>query len=502
MNRSMLLPLILAVLWTPFIHIYAADNDSRDFFKIQAIDFYAKQPQKGIATFKEVEVPNKPKEKIFLPFVSASVMAMEQAASMNVIAKAYFYNKDRALIATVKEPTPVDRGEGLLAMPALLPKAKEVAICFAVPKEVFVSSGWYVVVVFGDKDGAIASVYPKGGGLTAKSFTFPERDIVDNPASVEREKADNPLVEHVVKTGVEAQPKITLFLRRPIGMTDFSDAKGVLALCILANGVADIKKRLQEADEKDELKGVLRFAEQHNLAILCWGSRSLWNPRANWDEMKKQEDAKIDMTFDIAAKAWAKGVEELSAKYGIPKKNFLLWGVSGSAQYAARLALRQPQYFLAVHVHIPSSFDEPTPEANRILWCLTTGEEESGYDRSLKFLDACRKLGYPIVYKAIPGLGHSGHPIADKLGLAFFEYALTLQDEKGRFEADFNKLASEAKAKAKKDYQPWPESFKRPAFIGDIFRQEIYPSAQVPNEPGVRTPLPIQQIAEAWNGKK
>lgn len=34
-------------------------------------------------------------------------------------------------------------------------------------------------------------------------------------------------------------------------------------------------------------------------------------------------------------------------------------------------------------------------------------------------------MGYPIVYKAIPGLGHAGHPNAAALGFEFFEYTLS-----------------------------------------------------------------------------
>jgi hypothetical protein len=347
------------------------------------------------------------------------------------------------------------------------------------------------------------AVYPAGGNCSEKDFQFPERKLVDKPAFVTREKADNPLIEHVVKTNVKAQPQITLFLRRPVKARDFSETKGVLALCVLANSVADIKKRLQEADVKDDLSGPLRFAEKHNLAILCWGSRSLWNPDANWDELKRRAEAAQDHVLDGVAEAWERGVGELSRKHGIPRDNFLLWGASGSAQYAARLALRAPQHFLAVRVHIPSSFDEPTHEGSKVLWCLSTGEEEVGYDRSLRFLAACQKLGYPIIYKAIPELGHSGHPVTERLGIAFFEYALSMREEKEKFLKELPKTGSEtSREKLKYPLRPWPNSFKNPEFQGDVFRQKIYTPEESASVTALLIPLPTAAIAEAWNAKK
>ena len=435
MNRNIVC-LLAIFAWTLFCYLAEAEDFTSDFFKIINVSYCQKPPQKGVASYLETRNPDKTiKERTFLPFLDVTVRTADQAAALNVYAKAYFYDDEKKLVSTAESPYPVNRGDGLIAaMPAFFPKEKKVDLCFTIPNELILRSDWSAVIVFGDKNGATATVYPRAN-LTVKSFEIPEQSKADNPVEGEREKVADPLIEHVVKTDIKEQPQITLFLRRPVGTKDFSETKGVLALCLLANSVGDVKQRLQQADMKDELTGVLRFAEDHKLAVLCWGSKSLWNPGANWDELKKKDIESIDHTFDEVAKAWAKGVEDLSRKYGIPNKNFLLWGVSGSAQYAARLALRQPQYFLAIHVHIPSSFDEPTLEANRILWCLSTGEDECGYDRSLKFLTACKKMGYPIIYKAIPGLGHSGHPIADKLDIAFFEYALSMQDEKTKFEA-------------------------------------------------------------------
>lgn len=59
---------------------------------------------------------------------------------------------------------------------------------------------------------------------------------------------------------------------------------------------------------------------------------------------------------------------------------------------------------------------------------MTTGELEAGYQRSLRFYGECRKLGYPIIYKAIPGLGHEGNDSAHELGGDPGEVVLSISD--------------------------------------------------------------------------
>ena len=470
-----------------------------DFFTIQSVKFVDKPPHKGFALYQEITKLDKTKEKgSFLPFLEVKVQTKERTRANTLYAKAYYYDRLGKLIEKSNTPHPVERGtRETYSMPVFFTKNKAENLYFAVPKKVFEMRDWQAVVIFGDKQAAAATVYPRG---IVALFEFPERAQVDKPERVERESVTDPVIEHVVKTHNEKQPQITLFMRPPVGMTDISEADGVLAMCLLAGSTGEIKRNLQELDAKNDVGSILRFANQHKLVILCWGSRSLWNPHASWDEQSKQINKQMDETFDDVAKAWAKGIEELSRKYGMPDKGFLLWGVSGSAQYAARLALRQPQYFLAIHIHVPSSFDKPTPEANQLLWCLTTGENEGGYQRSLRFFSACRKLGYPIIYKAIPGLGHAGHPLTDKLGLVFFEYALSVREEKSKFEAEMsNSFSNIRKEWAKQPNRLWPESFRTPAFVGDIINQVICRFDRADIVPAdFQTMLPTRELADTW----
>lgn len=477
-------------IFTLFVMITAIPfvGHALDFFTIQSVKFVAKPPSHGFALYQVVK-PDKTNKPNFLPFLEVTVKTRETTKSDTLYAKAYYYDKSRKLIEKTDTPSPGgSKAQQPDPMPFYFTKSKTETIYFAVPENVLETREWQVVVVFGGDQAATASVYPSG---RASSFDFPERPQFDKPTQAEREVVMDPVVEHVVKTRNEKQPQITLFMRPPIGMTNLLDAHGVLAMCLLANDASGIKRRLQELETKDDVGSILRFAEKHKLVILCWGSRSLWNPRASWNEQSKQVNKQMDDTFDDVAKAWAKGVEELSHKYGMPDKGFLLWGISGSAQYAARLALRQPQFFLAVHVHIPSSFDQPTQKANSVLWCLTTGENECGYERSLHFLSACQDLGYPIMYKAIPGLGHAGHPVAEQFGLDFFEYALSVREEKPRIDSGMTLT------------HPWPKSFRTPVFVGDVVNQQIFPFEKIDMVPkAFRTMLPTQILAKTWNLEK
>ena len=183
-----------------------------------------------------------------------------------------------------------------------------------------------------------------------------------------------------------------MFLRLPSG----GKSDGVLCLSLLANSPLHVRELLSSS-ENDQTKDALEYAKANNLAIVAWGSRRLWDPTRNWNELPRAEAKRIDNDFDLAVQAWKEGIEHFAEKYGIARSGFLMRGFSASAQYAMRLAMRCPERFLAVHLQIPSSFDKPDPKASSILWCLTTGENEMGYLRSLAFFSAARKVNYPFI---------------------------------------------------------------------------------------------------------
>jgi len=467
---------------------------AEDFFAIRTIKPYEKPSKKdlGIWKWSDDDAEHK-KPKVFIPCLEVHVESAQQTKARTLYARARFYDANKRLIESQEVPSLAEHGkDGSYAMPVLFPKSKPTSLFFKLPPNL--PQNWSVIVVFGDEDEAAGMLHPRGN---LSVYDYPEKNLVEKKAGeqVERKAVMDPVIAHVVKTKNPKQPQITLFLRPPGGVTDGGQVKGVLAMCMLANNVEDVRRSLQGIEPGAEVGGIIGFAEKHKLAILAWGSCGLWNPNASYDEQTRQVNKAMDESFDEVAKAWEIGVEQLGQKYGVPQRNFLLWGICGSAQWAHRLALRKPDYFLAVHVHIPGSFDQPTPEANKVLWSLTTGELYGGYERARRFHAECRKLGYPMIFKAIVGVGHAGSPIADQLGLEFFEYALTMREQREQY--DQRKKTSSLGGEGTEG--PWLESFRTPEYIGDIVNQEVVPYDQRDLIPEVfQTPLPTREIAEAW----
>lgn len=111
------------------------------------------------------------------------------------------------------------------------------------------------------------------------------------------------------------------------------------------------------------------------------------------------------------------------------------------------------------------------PLSNKVQWCLTTGEEEVGYNRSIEFLDAAQAAGYSMIYKAIPGLGHRSHPQADRICEAFFDFVTG--------------IGTNGMSKV---------------YYGDVFRQIVVNEDEKKLREGIYVPLPSKQLVEAWRG--
>ena len=403
-------------------------------------------------------------------YIQVQVLTAIKTLGVRVNAIVHYFTEDKILIDSVR-PFPVLRESKVpSSCPIYFEANKPSALFFPVTKRVDTYAVWTAIIVIGDTNEVTVATYPKEK-VRWKEYDFPERPVALNPRRIERSPDVNPLVEYVFETKIKSHPQITFFLRKPKRAVSFEKSKGVLALCLLSHNVEGIKKRLQEAEAADDLTDVLRFAEENCLTLLCWGSQRFWNPRMNWDDLNRRESKPIETVSDEMADAWEKAVKRMTSRYKIPTEKYLLSGFSGAAQYALRLAMKKPQYFKAVHVHVPSSFPKPMPGAKNMLICLTTGEWEAGYDRSIRFLEEAQSIGIPIIYKAIPQLGHAVHPQAVRLGLACFEFAMKNLSN--------NKLET-------------------PQYMGDVYRHAVFPYVENPIGSGIWINLPSRSIAEAW----
>lgn len=490
MNRKLIFALMVG--WC--VHCHASD-----FFTIQRVEFRA--AMHSVKADRSGEGKRLVGIGLEVPYIEAKVKTAEQTRSQTLTAKAYFFDEKGDLIKAVDRPSVGAHPLGNYSLPVIFSKGVLESIFFQVPAEAL-KRKWKAIVVFGDQREAKAMVCPSG---LLTDYDFPERALVQGHAGsmVRRKPAINPVVEEVVKTGNQAHPQITLFLRPPNGISNGDEIEGVMAMCLLANNVGEIRNRLQGIDPDEETRGMIEFADKHKLAILCWGAQTLWNPGASYDELGRETNRKMDQAFDQMAAAWERGVLDLSKKYGIPNRNFLLTGICASAQWAHRLALRKPDYFLAVSIHIPSSFDAPTSEAARILWLLTGGELDGGYERGIRFYKDCRKMGYPMIFKPIMMLGHAGSPVVNNLATKFFEYALSVKDQRERYDKmrkDALSNLGKPESGPSRAASPWLETFRNPPYYGDYLNQECYPASQVKMIPeGLRVALPTKELADVWN---
>ncbi len=242
---------------------------------------------------------------------------------------------------------------------------------------------------------------------------------------------------------------------------------------------------------------LIKFAELNNMAVLEWGSVEIPLDHANKEEVVAAQQSQFDPDFDALAAAWEKGSKSIRQRNGYPRNDYLLYGISSGAQFAHKLALRNPDYFLAVHIHTANSYDTPTPNASGVMWLVTTGEMDDNYKGSVQFYKESRRLGYPIIFKAIMGLGHNDSRIADDLGIRFFQYALSLRDLHDQYEAQrrMHVAASGAPSAA-----TWLQSFRAPEYVGDFLNRIATPAPSSTWFPTrYKFHCPNKTLADAWN---
>jgi len=467
------------------------------FFETHLIKLLNQPPRDGIGVWKLVKkAGGRPVVSGFTPCLEVQVSANDDIAAKDVFAKAYFFDNSGKRLANIEKPAPSGPKNNPLAqhsMPVIFRAKNKERLFFEIPPELK-GQQWQAVVVFGDQQEAKAITYPPG--TRHAMLDFPEKKLVDDLSirSARRKKIADRVIEYVVKTKNPAHPQITLFLRPPKGIADWSDVKGVYALVVLANSVESIRRRMQAVELDGDEAGTFAFANKHKLAILMWGSRSIWNPRMNYDDYERREGRDRDRNFDMVADAWEEAIQHFHKEYGIPANNFILRGNCGAAQWAKRLCLRKPNYFLAAHIHMAGSYDKPTPEAAKVLWCVTTAESDGGYERSLRFLAAAQKMGYPIIYKASTPQSGIGN-----LGDQFFEYAMLLKDQRAAYERELARPFRSASQRKEEPPRPWVDAFANPPFYADVVNQEVMPAAQQEMIPEpFRAVLPTKRLAEEW----
>lgn len=442
--------------------------------------------------------PANSKLKISIPQVEVNIEISKAAESANLMAKAYYYDEGGKLIQAFDKPSIAQRFTSdnqrrpmfSNAWPTLIPANVRQKIFFPMPKEL--PATWSLVVVFGNKNGVTTASIPDGQDralsyperdLAAKTLLYPDVALTDIARSA-------PLIEQKVQSDNPRYPAFTLVMHLPHGVTNPKDVSGVLTTCMVVGTVDQIRDKLNAIQPEGDPNPYFAFAESHKMAIIAWGSRWVWSSYANFDELDKNQIHAWDENFQQLADAWDRGIQALVQSYGIPDHDYLMYGLCAGGEWAHRLALHKPERFLAVQMHISTSYDEPTPEARHIMWLLTTGELDNGCDRARRFYGAARNLGYPIIFKAVEGLGHGTTPMDQQLGIRFFEYALA---EKTKRDASNAGDLTKSQALDLSDFYTSP-------FYGDLMNQDMFAAQDKEMIPaGFLVPLPSREIADAWN---
>lgn len=287
------------------------------------------------------------------------------------------------------------------------------------------------------------------------------------------------LIEQIVQTGEASQPEIKLLLRLPDGHTaETPTAKGVLSFCTWEMEDASLRKRL--LNDSDAL---VLYAKRHQLAILTWNTATLWQTGKSFNQISRSERQAQDQTFDAVARAWERGVKQLCKDHALPQTGFLLYGISRGAHWSGRLALRTPETFLAVHIHVANSYEKALGSARGPLWLVSSGDLDIGRDNALAFYRLCQSKGFPILFKVANGLGHATSPEIERLRDAFFDYALETKQRAGTEPPSVVML----------------DDLKRAALTGDLLTQEVYRGPEADIVPvAQRVPLPDVKLAKAW----
>lgn len=223
------------------------------------------------------------------------------------------------------------------------------------------------------------------------------------------------------------------------------------------------------------------------MAVVTWTNMKGYTTGVSGDEMDERTRERYDRAFDERSEKWAGGFRRLCRMYSLPEDNVLLYGISGGAQMAHRLALRNPDHFMAVHIHVNSSYDVPTEEGADLLWLVSTGTLEYGYPAAQRFYEQALDRGYHMIFKAQENIGHSDSPEIRRLSRVFFEFCLGFVPD-----------ASDP------EWEPPPEELfyfmRYPVYVGDWYNQMAFPADRAEGNvpPEFMVSLPTKAVAEAW----
>lgn len=309
--------------------------------------------------------------------------------------------------------------------------------------------------------------FREGAGATS---VLPAADLIKMWSDLHQ---PNPVITKTIQTGIKEFPEMTFALRLP--------SKGGPRPRILAYSYwhEDVGSVLKKA--RDDTFFWNRYAEKRGLAVVTWNVKSLWSNLRSFDQINNREIVKQRRILDDVAREWNRGIRELARAHGIADRGILLYGCSRGANFAVRLATRDPDLLSAVVAHIANSFERPSPVVSNVVWAITNGEMDQGAPNAKRFYDQCRALGLPVFLRFFPGLGHDENDESRTFAQRFFDYVMSA-------EIPGRSLAAEL-----------VKTLKTPGHVADLTNYLVVDAAreeEVP--PEQRIAIPDQKMAELW----
>lgn len=132
----------------------------------------------------------------------------------------------------------------------------------------------------------------------------------------------------VESTKLQNYSDITFFLRlpkQPLGVDENTRTagrkgqaeRGVLALCTHRTEPQDVKINVTD---NGRFKWFVKFADEHNLALVTWTNFKGYQTDISGDEMDEDRYKQYDKDFDDRAREWRHGFRRLCRKYDLPEK--------------------------------------------------------------------------------------------------------------------------------------------------------------------------------------
>jgi len=332
------------------------------------------------------------------------------------------------------------------------------------------------------------------GAVIAGFTNLAVGDETDPPPVVSSD--GNKIISFDIVNETPNLPVMTFFVRYPKGIDPKGQVDGVFQYVTCLTKKDNLAAWISRSSDQDM---IFHFADLHHLALVTWTTDTMYSISDSFTT-ESSEESEPSNPMEQSFRTWKRAMNRLSHDYSFPSNGYLIYGSSRGGQWAHRIVLRAPDKFLAVHIHINSSFQEPTPEASHCLWLLTTGELEHGMAAAKIFYQKALALNYPIMLRIYPGKGHEDFPEEQQLDVAFFEYVLKLRDEENKLTAGrLDAPSSFADASPFVLDDSLMADFQKPHFYGDMLNGDVYSAAHADLVPdSQRVGIPDLGIAKLW----